>query len=188
MSATQDPLPSARASRPLLVSRRNQQADKKPRSTNESRFIPPPAAPVPTDVEQMRRMTAAERVKYGYQLMKSMQTSKGSAVFRSTLQRDPYDMHFVEREAAIQAAHRSQILKLSPERSASASRGSGNGVAAASSSGRRSSSWARDSTQRGTYLYNWSSMPQCVPKRYIDPTPGPGSYTPPLYFVGGGAV
>lgn len=214
MESSSSPRQARAATRPVLIAsasvnhptsshaKQQQQAKK-----HESRFIPPPAPGLPSDVEQLKRMTAAERVKYGYQAMKSMQLSKGSAVFKSNLPRDPYDLHeerIVTRQQLLrnqmQERRREMLIRASGDRSASASgrthhdAGEDKSAMASptprTSSSRpssRSSSWARDRTERGTYLYNWSSMPQCVPKSYIDPTPGPGAYTPALFFVGGGS-
>lgn len=167
------------------------------RPVKKSRFVPmpqPSGPPLPLEVERLKHMTARERVEEGYRLMKSMNTTKGTSAFRSALPRDPYDLK-EERVVTHQQAVRNhlfeqrhaELLRAHGMRSGSVDRSSPAAAAGTEKSAprTRSSSWARDTTPRGNYLYNWTSMPQCVPRLHVDPTPGPGFYTPALHFVGG---
>lgn len=157
----------------------------------------PRGPPLAKDVEKLQQMSARERVEYGYRLLRNSNTSRGTAAFASNLPRDPYNLH----EERVTNAHHAcrkrmeaaqherlvaqygpttQVRGRSAERTAIGRSGSVEGGAQ-----KRSSSWARDTTPRGNYMFNWTAMPQCIPRGHIDPTPGPGAYTPLLHFVGG---
>jgi hypothetical protein len=150
--------------------------------------------PLPKEVEALRRMSARDRVEYGYRMLREANFSRGSAAFASNLPRDPYDLH-EERIVTQQHACRKRMEEerhkklvaqygLTTQRGRSADRCDSR-MPNGDERQKRSSSWARDTTPRGNYMFNWTSMPQCIPRSYIDPTPGPGAYTPILHYVGG---
>lgn len=175
------PANRGRAAKPII----------RPQNKAQLHFHAPPqfqGPPIPREVEKMKLMSARDRVEEGYRMMKSMKMSCGSAVFKSHTERNPYnvkDERPLTKQMAIRDAiveQRKQELISRTGRSSSVQSDYDQTSARRSS---RSSSWARDTTPRGTYLFNWTNMPQCIPKRHIDPSPGPGAYTPALHFVGG---
>lgn len=153
----------------------------------------PEGPPLPAEVAKLSKMSARDRVKEGLRIMRSLQPTRASGIFRSATERDPYNLHqhpnktsqqlrkeAMEEEWRQSVASRSGSIQSSRGRSEERKPGDVPRGSAA-----RSSSWARDTTARGNFMYNWTAMPQVVPKKYIDPTPGPGQYTPVLHFLGG---
>jgi hypothetical protein len=158
----------------------------------------PRGPPLPKDVEKLTQMSARERVDYGYRLLRESNMSRGTAAFSSNLPRDPYNLREERIINAQQAARKrmeesqhnrlvSQYGPTSQARGRSVDRRDVGRSGSVEGNGpqKRSSSWARDTTPRGNYMFNWTNMPQCIPRNHIDPTPGPGAYTPLLHYVGG---
>ena len=166
------------------------------RSEGKSGAAPKPAAPegppMPAEVAKLSKMSARERVKEGLRVMRSLQPTRASANFRSRTERDPYSLNLHPNKTAQQL--RKETMEEEWRQSVASRSGSAQGRGrsternpneAPRGSATRSSSWARDTTPRGNFMYNWTAMPQVIPKKYIDPTPGPGQYTPVLHFLGG---
>lgn len=161
-------------------------------SPQSKKDVPPVGPPMPSEVEKLSKMSARDRVKEGLRLMRSLQCSKPSATFRSHTERDPYNLNLHGPKSAQQL--RKEAIEEEWKKSISSRSGSAQGRGRsterkpgeqARGEAKRSSSWARDTTPRGNFMFNWTAMPQVVPKKFIDPTPGPGAYTPVLHFLGG---
>lgn len=121
------------------------------------------------DVSKWAHLTAHERVVAAYKLLHQQNMVSGpSACFRSKSPRE-----------AFQPTKTEERLPATPPVSRSASQ--------TPRIESKPSAWARSTTPRGDYLYNWGpgkEFPSTVPPRHADPTPGPGSYTSPLFFMG----
>lgn len=198
LSATAKPAPAAAPASPTRHKPIILNKTKSNRGEQRGFVAPRPfeGPPVSNDVERLRQLPAKERVALGYRMLKESYGTRGTAAFRSSEPRDPYNMgdHRIKNPQMLAKQHmledRQQQLAdkcgIHGPPVVPVSDRSGRALSAGSARRQaRSSSWARDTTARGNFLFNWNSMPQCIPKRYIDPTPGPGSYTPTLHYVGG---
>ncbi|CUF66340.1 Hypothetical protein, putative [Bodo saltans] len=198
--------PRAQQSKPAPVIMNKRPSSMHSTKTSASKRIPnrsqnqeqPRGPPLPKEVEKLTQMSARERVEYGYRLLRESNMSRGTAAFTSNLPRDPYNLREERINNAQQAArkrmeesqHNRLVQQYGPTtqargRSVGRNDVGRSGSVEASGPQKRSSSWARDTTPRGNYMFNWTNMPQCIPRNHIDPTPGPGAYTPLLHYVGG---
>lgn len=182
-------------------------------SASHSLQPPPEQPPLNPDVVKLAGMTARQRVQYAAKLQRQLSSGKDhrpSSVFASATGRLPFagrdflangaagpssrppSEHQLRREAIV-SERRQRVLSranIKPEEAAA------DGVRGASvdpsrpalGDGPRSargSSWARDTTPRGIFLLCRGRNNGAVPSQHVDPTPGPGAYTPALHFAGG---
>lgn len=187
--------------KPVIISKRPSTAKLSSSRRPQPKKAQPRGPPLPKEVELLKNMSARERIEYGYRMLRESNMSRGTAAFSSNLPRDPYDLHeeriITQQQVCkrrMEEERHKQLVQQYGERTTQQrgrsadrcdSRSSSVGSGAAVQKQQRSSSWARDTTPRGNFTFNWTAMPQCVPRRYIDPTPGPGAYTPVLHYVGG---
>jgi len=164
---------------------------------------------IPEEVEKMAHMTARQRVLEGMKRMKSQHSKNLSSAFADRSDRmfgsPKRNEHQIKRDQISEqritnlrakifpGAHSNEastvpVAHVDPNRVTPRNRSTSRRTGMASPAFERnesSSSWARDTTQRGTYLlHNWKYLPQTVPRREVDSTPGPGAYTSPLHFLG----
>ncbi len=136
---------------------------------------------------RMALMSAKERVELGLRQLRSMQHNRPSSAFATATPRTSFGLTLDQPDPTPQQVKKEQLfaakLRAAAERSPSAS---AEPTRSLSSHQRyeRQSSWARDTVERGLYLTSWSALPQTVPRKHVDPSPGPGAYTPPLHFLG----
>ena len=146
--------------------------------------------------EKMAHLSARERVELGLRQMRSLQEKRPTSSFATVTPRTAFGISPEPERKTAQQVKKEQMIaerieKVSARigRSASASPLDSHNNPTRSLKAfqqyERQSSWARDTTERGLYTFNWTALPQTIPKRHVDPSPGPGAYTSPLHFLGG---
>lgn len=149
-----------------------------------------------SEASRMAHLSARERVDLGLRQLRAQQDRRPSSAFATSTPRTSFGLVLdhtaktpqqVKKEQLAEERLEKVLRQVGGPRSHSAAGGGGATTTRSLSSHQqyeRQGSWARDTVVRGLYNYSWSKLPQTVPRKHADPSPGPGAYTPALYFVG----
>jgi hypothetical protein len=182
------PVPMEVVARKPAVPKMNVKRSSPPRQQPGEKNLQDPA----TVASRMAHMSARERVELGLRQMRSLQDHRPSSAFATSTPRTCFGLTPAPEHKTPQQIKKEQLLEEKIEkarggsRSSSAAPSDAHATRSLSSFQRyeRQSSWARDTVERGLYTFNWTALPQTIPRKHVDPSPGPGAYTSPLHFLG----